>query len=104
MQRSRGGNGPGPTGGGLGSGLRPEAPEGPTDREQKQLTGANHQGRIIGSFLVNGVPPKGEAAHEFRSVLLSGSRAAEEAMDHERIPADLKEIPLRYFEELQGDE
>ncbi len=95
------GNGDG-LGAGQGFGRRPEAPDGPTSTEQKLLTGANHPGRIIGSFLVNGVPPKGEAAHEFRSAILSGSRAAEEAIEHEQIPADLKEIPLRYFEELEG--
>ena len=53
---------------------------------------------------MEGQPPKGEAALEFQEIVVSGQRYAERAVEQERIPADLKEIPLKYFEHFQGDD
>ena len=92
--------------GGIGRGNAPpaEAPEGPTGTNRKQMKGANHQGQIIGSFMVNGLPPKGDASIELQGAIRSASRMAEQSIEQEHIPADLKEIPLRYFERLEGEE
>ncbi len=52
----------------------------------------------MGSFLVEGQPPKGQAGIRLQDMILSGSRFAEQSMEKERIPSDLKEIPKHYFE------
>ena len=49
---------------------------------------------------VLGWPSLGEAQVELRDEILSGARLREESLDRERIPAELKEIPRRYFERI----
>ena len=41
---------------------------------------------------------------DLQDVILSGARHAEQSLDKERIPADLKEIPLRYYELILQEE
>lgn len=89
------------TGGFKGGGSPPpEATDGETAGTPEKLRGQNHGGRMIGSFLVKGDPPAGEARAELRAVLEAGTRYAEQALERERIPAELKEIPKRYFERI----
>jgi hypothetical protein len=57
---------------------------------------------MIGSLLEKGQAPTGKARVELEQLILSGSKFAEEALDRERMPADRKEIPLRYFERIRG--
>ncbi|MCI0652471.1 MAG: hypothetical protein L0Z55_11385 [Planctomycetes bacterium] len=96
----RGGPGDG-LGGGTGMGERPEAKDGASQTQLERLSGARHRGEIAGSYLVEGEAPKGAAAIELREAALAGQRFAEESLDQERIPADLREIPRRYFERIQ---
>ncbi len=83
-------------------GPRPEAAESETGGKPAKLHGPFHKGRMIGSFLVKGLPPKGEAQVELRELILSETRLQEKSLEQERIPAELKEIPRRYFERIQG--
>ncbi len=57
---------------------------------------------MIGSFLVKGLPAKGEVQVELKELILTETRLAERSLERERIPAELKEIPRRYFERIQG--
>lgn len=55
---------------------------------------------MVGSFLTKGMPPKGEAKLELQEVISTQTRYAEQALERERIPNELKEIPKRYFEKI----
>lgn len=78
----------------------PEAAGGETAAKPEQLHGERHQGKMIGSFLEQGMPPTGEARLELQQLILSESRYAEQSLEQERIPAELKEIPKQYFEKI----
>ncbi len=96
------GRGFGPPGSGSGAGPRPEAPEATTGHQPERLRGPFHKGKMIGSFLVKGLPAKGEVQVELEELILTETRLAERSLERERIPAELKEIPRRYFELIQG--
>ena len=90
-------------GAGRGFGPRPEAPEADTGRKATQVRGPHHQGKMIGSFLEKGEAPRGEARIELEELILAGQRLAEQSLERERIPAELKAIPREYFERIQGE-
>jgi len=88
--------------GGQGRGSSPpgEAPEGPTGSTPEQLTGPKHRGKMIGSFLEKGEAPPGEAQLEIEQAIRASQRLAEESLEKERIPAELREVAREYFERL----
>lgn len=95
------GMGAGGTGGqGRGSSPPGEAPEGPTGNSPEQLTGQKHQGKMIGSFLEKGEAPAGEAQLAVEEAIRASQRLAEESLEKERIPAELREVAREYFERL----
>lgn len=71
-----------------------------TGSKAEKLKGERHKGKIVGSYLKQGEAPKGEAKLELEQAIRSGSRIAEEALEQERMPAELKEIPKQYFDRL----
>ncbi|MGE3164475.1 MAG: hypothetical protein AB7O52_06200 [Planctomycetota bacterium] len=85
---------------GKGGARPPEAPPGETSEHAERLQGQRHQGKMIGSFLEQGMPPTGEARVELQNLIISGTRYAEQSLERERIPAELKEIPKQYFEKI----
>ena len=88
---------------GQGNAPPPESPPGETGKKPTQLQSPNkHKGKIVGSFLKKGEAPRGDAQIELQELILSGSRLAEESLEQERMPAELKEIPKKYFEGLSG--
>jgi hypothetical protein len=96
------GNRPGPgTGGkGGGGGLPGEAPPGETGHDPSQVTAPRHPGKMIGSFLEKGEAPAGEARLEVEEALRSSARVAEESLEKERIPAEMRRVARDYFERL----
>lgn len=96
--------GNGGTGGfGRGNAPPPESAPGETGSKPTKLSAAGrHKGKIVGSFLKEGKAPKGEAKLELQEFISSGSRLAEESLERERLPAELKEIPRQYFERISG--
>ena len=89
-------------GAGRGFGLRPEAPESETGKKPLKLKGPLHRGRMLGSYVEKGDAPKGEAQVELEELISAGKRMMEQSLERERIPAELKEIPRKYFEKIQG--
>lgn len=81
----------------------PEADPGETGTTPGQLKGERHKGKMIGSFLEKGLPPRGDTKVELRDMIISGKRYAEQSLERERIPAELKEIPKQYFEKILPD-
>ena len=92
--------GPGSGGTGGGGGKPPEAGDGKTGNDPAQLSGNQHPGRTIGSFLVEGEAPRGDSRAELKEVLQASRRFAEEAIQHERIPAELRQVVEDYFNRL----
>ncbi len=96
--------------GGVGRGSSPpgEAPPGETGNEPDQVSGHRHQGKMIGSFLEKGEAPVGEARVEVVEALRASARVAEESLEKERIPAELRRVARDYFDRLtkraQGDD
>ncbi len=88
--------------GGQGQGNSPpgEDPLGKTGTKEEQLSGPRHKGEMIGSFLEKGEAPAGEARVEVAEAIRAGQRVAEESLDKERIPAELREVAKQYFEKL----
>ena len=95
--------------GGQGQGNAPpgEAPPGETGNKAEQLAGHRHQGEMIGSFFEKGAAPAGESQAELVEAIRASQRVAEESLEKERIPAELREVAKQYFEKLnervQGD-
>lgn len=97
------------TGGQGGGGAPPgEAPAGETGSDPAQLSGHRHPGKMVGSFLEKGEAPAGEARTEVAEALRASQRVAEESLEKERIPAELRQVAKDYFEKLnrrvQGDD
>ncbi|MGA1780788.1 MAG: hypothetical protein ACO4CW_10700 [Planctomycetota bacterium] len=92
---------------GRGGGTPPESAPGETETELQTLTGRKHQGEMIGSFLEKGEAPAGESSVELAETVRSSQRLAEESLERERIPAELRKVAREYFEKLnervQGD-
>jgi len=99
------GSGAGPRG--RGGGTPPESAPGETETELQTLTGRKHQGEMSGSSLEKGEAPAGESSVELAETVRSSQRLAEESLERERIPAELRKVAREYFEKLnervQGD-
>ena len=91
-------------GAGQGYGPRPDAPESETGRQPTRLRGPHHKGKMLSSYLEKGEAPTGDAQVELLNLILEGQRIAEQSLERERIPAELKEIPIQYFEKIQGQQ
>lgn len=95
------GNGPG-GGGGRGSGERDRGNLDSANFEKSRVRGQIGKGPILGSFLVKGMPPKGESNVEYREAITNYRAAAEDALDKERIPANYRDLVREYFEAIES--
>ena len=95
------GSGQGGTGGrGQGNSPPPEGPDAETGNNPHQLAGKKHAGEMIGSFLEKGEAPAGESRVAVAEAIKASQRVAEESLEKERIPAELREVAKKYFEKL----
>ena len=95
------GRGNGGTGGqGRGSSPPGEDPLAKTGTKEEHVTGPRHKGEMIGSFLEKGEAPAGESQVEIAEAVRASQRVAEESLEKERIPAELREVAKQYFEKL----
>jgi len=117
-QGGKGGNGVGLQGGrggqgqGKGPGNSGGSGQGQGDRQRGELNDAGFvkskikgqlgKGPILGSFMVKGLPPKGESNVEYKNAITNYKAAAEEALDKERIPANYRELVKDYFEAIEN--
>lgn len=92
------GRGTGPRG--RGGSPPEEAPPGETEHKRERVRGERHKGKMIGNYLEKGTLPRGESRVELQEMLSTSQKYAEQALERERIPAELKEIPKKYFEKI----
>jgi len=95
------GNGPG-GGSGRGGGERDRGNLDAANFEKSRVRGQIGKGPILGSFLVKGMPPKGESNVEYREAITNYRAAAEDALDKERIPANYRGLVREYFEAIEN--
>ena len=69
--------------------------------QDEQVKGELKQGRMIGSYFVNGKQVKGEARAEYSEVVESARTEATEALAQEQIPRAYQGYVRDYFEEMK---
>ncbi len=107
LQGGRGGKGKGKGnrnagGSGKGQGDRQKGQLDEAGFVKTKIKGRLGKGPILGSFMVKGMPPKGESNVEYKNAITNYKAAAEEALDKERIPANYRELVKDYFEAIEN--
>ncbi|MBI2195010.1 MAG: hypothetical protein HYU36_23765 [Planctomycetes bacterium] len=96
------GQGQGQGGGsGRGSGQRQRGDLESAGFEKTKVKGQIGKGPVLGSFMVKGLPPRGETTVEYSEVVTHYKEAAEDALDKERIPANYRDLVREYFESIE---
>ncbi|MFH0963188.1 MAG: hypothetical protein V2A58_04155 [Planctomycetota bacterium] len=96
---------PGPGMGGPGIGVGGIAPvqEEQVDFEITGVKGQIREGRMVGSFFVDGEQLRGEAKAEYSQTVEAARAEAAEALDRERIPRVYEDYVREYFHRMKTD-